>query len=891
MTDVVRVYEPQTAVVVSGSEAAAAQIITTGVASINGKSGPVTINTDDIPEGSSNRYHTDERVDDRVAALIRGAGGISATYNDGTGTLTIAPLDGAMNIKDAAYAGGAKGDGSTDDTAAFNAAFAAIEAAGGGRIYMPDGTYILNGSLVLPQVGNWTLEGAGMDRTILKYADADGITPLHRPAAYPWVSEIALRNFSMEGKWLTQQNDLGRTPILFYKCSDMTIENVGCDYARGMSIALRACDRARIINPRVRWSARDGINTSACSDVVVFNPYVAWCDDDAVAWHSEDSEAFPVRDGFVCIGGTFIDTQGVRFMGGKRFIIANNRVYRPKQHGLSASFQGFEGNTPLMGGILANNIVHDVIDRGAIDGLNSGADYVYLTSALVQGALAAAPGQPVAASGTVQALYEHFMANGPTTAQPGAYFITAWGNQLVRTLPTVAKYSDWGYGQMFTRNGWLDPAITETEIGRGNGVRLGSDTGYFRDSFFEGTIINGHENSVAIDGTGMRCDNVVFRGGSMLRFNRAALTVFTIADANQGITFEGVVMDGDPQLTHANRHASVKGGWQDQITPCAINNQNASGIIVNRCQIRNVSRIQNGAGAVHLHDNTGFCDPTALGYNSGNLGIGNLLTAGERIWYHIEGSDPTDAATFRKIKNFCVREASARPSTGKYVPGMFVKNSAMTAQRNGVKGWDRISLSSNHVDGVDWRAERPQVHPGFVSAKVFSTTRRLTVPGTVAAPDTIYFIPFYLPNAFTFAGARARTVGGGAGGTNVKFAIYQNEQSLNAAGNKPFGAPLAADNTGVPASGANTTLSIGIGATLSAGWYYYAVNSNGTPNMECVQESEFGWLMGGDATIDAFKGIGYSLAHPYANAFPTIASGQAFGVVTTATIPALGLIG
>lgn len=44
--------------------------------------------TDDLPEGATNLYYTDERVDDRVAALIQNGTGISWTYDDGAGTLT-----------------------------------------------------------------------------------------------------------------------------------------------------------------------------------------------------------------------------------------------------------------------------------------------------------------------------------------------------------------------------------------------------------------------------------------------------------------------------------------------------------------------------------------------------------------------------------------------------------------------------------------------------------------------------------------------------------------------------------------------------------------------------------------------------------------------------------
>jgi hypothetical protein len=53
-----------------------------------------------------------------------------------------------INIKEPQYAGGAKGDGMTDDTAAIAAAHAAFCSGKGGRIYFPPGSYVL----VQPQI-------------------------------------------------------------------------------------------------------------------------------------------------------------------------------------------------------------------------------------------------------------------------------------------------------------------------------------------------------------------------------------------------------------------------------------------------------------------------------------------------------------------------------------------------------------------------------------------------------------------------------------------------------------------------------------------------------------------------------------------------------------------
>ena len=54
-------------------------------------------NTDALSEGSTNLYFTDERVDDRVNALITGGTGITATYDDAGNILTLSATQADIN--------------------------------------------------------------------------------------------------------------------------------------------------------------------------------------------------------------------------------------------------------------------------------------------------------------------------------------------------------------------------------------------------------------------------------------------------------------------------------------------------------------------------------------------------------------------------------------------------------------------------------------------------------------------------------------------------------------------------------------------------------------------------------------------------------------------------
>lgn len=86
-------------------------------------------------------------------------------------TNDVAILQGSvLNVKADSF--GAVGDGVTDDTAAFNSALAAAEAltSTGGTVYVPPGTYLLDGEINVDQYV--CLVGAGMRETVLKLNDA-----------------------------------------------------------------------------------------------------------------------------------------------------------------------------------------------------------------------------------------------------------------------------------------------------------------------------------------------------------------------------------------------------------------------------------------------------------------------------------------------------------------------------------------------------------------------------------------------------------------------------------------------------------------------------------------------------------------------------------------------
>ena len=74
----------------------------------------ITLDTDDIGEGTTNKYFTAERVDDQVNTLLTAGANISLTYDDTAGTLTIANTNSA-DITSVVAGDGLTGGGTSGD--------------------------------------------------------------------------------------------------------------------------------------------------------------------------------------------------------------------------------------------------------------------------------------------------------------------------------------------------------------------------------------------------------------------------------------------------------------------------------------------------------------------------------------------------------------------------------------------------------------------------------------------------------------------------------------------------------------------------------------------------------------------------------------------------------
>jgi len=295
-----------------------------------------------------------------------------------------------------------------------------------------------------------------------------------------------------------------------------------------------------------------------------------------------------------------------------------------------------------------------------------------------------------------------------TTPIPPGWAIEICNNTLMRTLDPTAnrtyEQSNAAGEQMFTRTGWLNPLLGTVELSKtAIGIAflaVGSPTLY-RHVKICGNHIQGVEHGIYLAAMAQMVGADVALN-KFLDYTGHALFCGQKYAAHR-IDFCANEVDADPFVM--NRGTATGGAWQSGLAaPSVIWGNGCSGITLRHNRIRNVATIAGsmlGSDAV-LDSNMLLCDPAATGYSASNLGIGTIPEAGASYMHVIEGCNP-GLPTFGVAANGPVLQATAMPSSGTFVQGQMVWNSAATAESS-IIGWYRATTGSSNVLGTDWLA-------------------------------------------------------------------------------------------------------------------------------------------------------------------------------------------
>ncbi len=171
-----------------------------------------------------------------MPAQISGGGGLrkvscaGGITGDGTvaNPITVASSSRIYDVTAAPY--NATGDGVTDDTAAIQAAVDAANSAGGGTVYLPNGTYIISefdppSAYCLNIPSNVVLEGESQVGVELKAAAA-GLGSSCRPLRVMDANDVVIRRLSINGTKADQDVDEHRAAIFLWTTNRVLIEDV-----------------------------------------------------------------------------------------------------------------------------------------------------------------------------------------------------------------------------------------------------------------------------------------------------------------------------------------------------------------------------------------------------------------------------------------------------------------------------------------------------------------------------------------------------------------------------------------------------------------------------------------------------------------------------------------
>ena len=669
---------------------------------------------------------------------------------------------------------GSKPDG-LDATAAMVMALGLAANMPGSTVELCSGVWnfaSLAGSLLVPS--RTTIRGAGRHQTKITWNDTGGfVLFISTSDGVTRCADIVFAELTVAGTWAANGEGTAYPFVLGF-VDGLQFRDVCVEYSRIMSIVARNCTEVQVRDCVVRYSARDGINLAQCASLTIDGCTVAHCDDDGIAVHSDVFDPWAARKNVVISNNRLFDCQGIKVLAPRGTAIIGNVVDCCRAQGIAINCQPadnaeLEGVTSASTTLVAGNIVTNIINRQNIDNLNQNAPGIYISGASARaGSFGIIPGEAKNSTAKVIDPYPYFAVNShlTTTATPGSFGIIVADNFIGRTLPacngsvttpkTFAHFSDYGFGLMFTRTGWINPALAESDL-RDHAVWIAG--GVVRDVLVCGNIIRGMTSGMALLQS-TRLENIVFRDNQVVDCASYGVLINTTGTLRAYI--ESNVFDLDPFTKHANRGGN--GTWLALGDPTGIKAQAGSGVYVRRNIFRNLCRDSDQAsdaagGAWLFEGNVLEADPTALGFSTANKGIGQLRAAAGTLLAQAD-SNP-GSATFGQMQTMPSGAGTAMPSAGKWLAGHFVRN-AQPALTTGLinLGWTRLTTGANNVLGTDW-AQALAVG-GNVAARLVlaSATSGSAVPSfrALAAADIPSLTPLpAITTTYTASGAIAPT--------------------------------------------------------------------------------------------------------------------------------------
>lgn len=279
---------------------------------------------------------------------------------------------------------GAAGDGSTDDTAAIQAAIDAVSAGGGGAVAVPSGAFVTGSLFLKDNVTLWLDPGAfllaSLDPRAFPIIDArwEGVT---RQVHASIINAFGARRISVAGRgtmdgrgrgwweryWSDTLDAARPRSINVDGCEDVLLEGIRIVDSPSWTINPVRSRRVRVHGVSIRnppeSPTTDGINPDSCSDVIISDCHISVGDDCVTlksgTEHEREGYRMPCEDIVItnCImerghGGVVI---GSEMSGSVRNVAISNCVFKGTDRGLRIKTR--RGRGGVVERVRASNIV------------------------------------------------------------------------------------------------------------------------------------------------------------------------------------------------------------------------------------------------------------------------------------------------------------------------------------------------------------------------------------------------------------------------------------------------------------------------------------------------------------------------------------------------------
>ncbi len=531
-----------------------------------------------------------------------------------------------------------------------------------------------------------------------------------------------------ERSWLSAGQPYRAHALSPTNCSLVELDGVHLRDVLGFGSRGVSNQIARYRNCDLRRICGDGLRGEDCSNYDVSHNFILNCDDDSITNPDRDdipNSLRPRRSVTNISYNMIVASEGPLVLGPANLSMHGNKLFRTYGTGLSAFTFSADTTSRGEGGFVAVSILgNHIIDHLQASNRTEPPDNTWqgtVSSMLLAGGdqdanttadpIGEGTGTPLTEpwySGDVPWGALHAQDTAGTVNSISGYVGTGLlvaNNLIMRTLPPATLYSDWGYGKRFTRWGFDDPVVTDTEFAT-NAVQF--------SGWFEGVNVSNNDVFGFVEGAGylfidpetdMAYRNISFNGGSVRRCKHG-IDLAAVSGAHpQDIKFDGMLFDLDPSRVQSARGTDNKWTGTGSSDPTCIRATFVSGLTILNCVFKNAANCWSLLGGVTdnnsdnatVRGNIGVCDFGEAGTDStdaDNRGLGRILTSSDAITYQVRDLDPS-SGTYREMKTGMKTTAAARQTSGSYVRGHAIRLTDGTIDY-------RLTTGSAHVNLVDW---------------------------------------------------------------------------------------------------------------------------------------------------------------------------------------------